>query len=83
MSVSGIPAPENEMGCLRKLSELDIDYSDMQESLQYLSKLAAKVAGMPISLINLIVSFTQWTYQTMVCLCNRWIVLILFASIPS
>lgn len=46
---------------LHKLSELDVDYTEMQESLKGLSELAARVAGTPISLINLIDSFTQWT----------------------
>lgn len=46
---------------LQKLSELDVDYTEMQESLKGLSELAARVAGTPISLINLIDSLTQWT----------------------
>jgi len=44
-----------------KLSALDVDYAEVQDSLQDLTKLAAKVAGTSISLINLIDSFTQWT----------------------
>lgn len=55
------PIPANEMDRIIRLSELDLDYSDIQESLKDLSKLAAKVAGTSISLINLIDSFTQWT----------------------
>lgn len=55
------PVPDNEMERILKLSELDVDYAEVQDSLQDLSKLAAKVAGTPISLINLIDSFTQWT----------------------
>ncbi len=55
------PIPQNEMERIIKLSELDLDYSDIQESLKDLTKLAAKVAGTSISLINLIDSFTQWT----------------------
>ena len=55
------PIPVNEMNRMIKLSELDLDYSDIQESLKDLTKLAAKVAGTSISLINLIDSFTQWT----------------------
>lgn len=55
------PIPENEMERVFKLAELDIDYSDMQENLKDLTKLAAKVAGTEISLINLIDTFTQWT----------------------
>ncbi len=55
------PVPENEMERILKLSDLDVDYAEVQDSLQDLSKLAAKVAGTTISLINLIDSFTQWT----------------------
>jgi len=55
------PIPENEMQRIVRLSELDLDYSDPNEWLQDLSKLAAKVAGTPISLVNLIDTYTQWT----------------------
>lgn len=55
------PIPENEMNRLFALSELDLDYLDMNDSFKDLTKLAAKVAGTSISLINLIDSFTQWS----------------------
>ncbi len=55
------PLPENEMQRIIKLSDFDIDYSGVQDALQDLSKLAAKVAGTDISLVNLIDSFTQWS----------------------
>jgi len=55
------PVPDNEMERILKLSEFDVDYAEVQDSLQDLTKLAAKVAGTSISLINLIDSFTQWT----------------------
>ncbi len=55
------PLPENEMQRIIKLSEYDIDYSGVQDALKDLSKLAAKVAGTEISLVNLIDSFTQWS----------------------
>jgi signal transduction histidine kinase len=55
------PMPTNEMDRLLKLSEFDIDYAEVQESLKDLTKLAAKVAGTSISLINLIDVFTQWS----------------------
>jgi signal transduction histidine kinase len=55
------PMPPDEMERLLKLSEFDIDYAEVQESLKDLSKLAAKVAGTSISLINLIDVFTQWS----------------------
>jgi signal transduction histidine kinase len=55
------PLPPNEMDRIIKLSECDLDYADMQESFKDLTKLAARVAGTEISLINLIDTFTQWT----------------------
>jgi signal transduction histidine kinase len=55
------PVPSNELERLRRLSDLDLDYSDAHESLRDLTKLAAKIAGTSISLINLIDAFTQWS----------------------
>jgi signal transduction histidine kinase len=55
------PMPSNEVDRLLKLSEFDVDYTDMQDALKDLTKLAAKVAGTSISLINLVDVFTQWT----------------------
>ncbi|WP_454800868.1 GAF domain-containing sensor histidine kinase [Mucilaginibacter phyllosphaerae] len=43
------------------LSDYDLDYTSFQDNFKDLAKLAAKVAGTEISLINLIDSFTQWT----------------------
>lgn len=53
--------PINEIERNNKLSDFNIDYSEMQEPLKDLAKLAAKAAGSSVSLINLIDSFTQWT----------------------
>lgn len=61
MSTSDAPVPANEMERLLGLSELDIDYSGHQITFQDLAKLAAKVTGTRISLVNLIDSLTQWT----------------------
>lgn len=55
------PLPESEMNRVIELSEFDLDYSSLQENFKDLAKLAAKVAGTNISLVNLIDSFTQWT----------------------
>ena len=55
------PMPANEMERLISLSDFDIDYSTHQDSFKDLAKLAAKVAGTDISLVNLIDTFTQWT----------------------
>ncbi|TLV04068.1 GAF domain-containing sensor histidine kinase [Dyadobacter luticola] len=46
---------------LMSLAEFDVDFSDHQETFQELAKLAAKVTGTRISLVNLIDSLTQWT----------------------
>jgi signal transduction histidine kinase len=46
------------------LSAFDLDYSDHKDGFQDLTKLAAKVAGTPISLVNLIDSYTQWSLST-------------------
>lgn len=61
MSTSHAPVPANEMERLLGLSDLDIDYSDHQITFRDLAKLAAKVTGTRISLVNLIDSLTQWT----------------------
>ncbi|WP_221284757.1 GAF domain-containing sensor histidine kinase [Mucilaginibacter sp. SP1R1] len=49
------------MDRLLTLSAFDLDYSAHQDSFNDLVKLAAKVTGTEISLVNLIDSFTQWT----------------------
>lgn len=49
------------MGRIIELSDYDLDYSSFQDAFKDLAKLAAKVAGTSISLVNLIDSFTQWS----------------------
>lgn len=44
-----------------ELSDFDLDYTSLKENFKDLSRLAAKVAGTEISLINLIDSYTQST----------------------
>ena len=58
------PIPKNEMERLIGLSEFDLDYSNLEDSFKDLTKLAAKVAGTDISLINLLDSYTQWTISS-------------------
>ena len=60
MSVNS-PVPQNEFERVVRLSDYDLDYSNLQNNFKDLTKLAAKVAGTEISLINLIDSFTQWS----------------------
>jgi signal transduction histidine kinase len=61
MSSTNPPMPLNEMERLKTLADLDLDYSSLSENFKSLSKLAAKIAGTDISMVNLIDSFTQWT----------------------
>ncbi len=53
--------PENEMERLMALNELNLDFLDLEETLSELTKLAAKIAGTKISLVNLIDHYTQWS----------------------
>jgi signal transduction histidine kinase len=55
------PVMANELERLKELTDFDLDYSGLQESLKDLAKLAARVAGTSVSLVNLIDTFTQWT----------------------
>ncbi|WP_026464963.1 GAF domain-containing sensor histidine kinase [Adhaeribacter aquaticus] len=59
--ISEPPIPENEFNRILDLSELDLDYTNLEKNFKDLTKLAAWVAGTDISLLNLIDSFTQWT----------------------
>lgn len=58
------PIPSNEMDRLLSLSGFDLDYAEHKDSFKDLAKLAAKVAGTEISLVNLIDSFTQWSISS-------------------
>jgi nitrogen-specific signal transduction histidine kinase len=55
------PLPKHESERILELSSLDLDYSMLENNFKDLTKLAAKLTGKPIALINLIDSFTQWT----------------------
>ncbi|WP_026950307.1 GAF domain-containing sensor histidine kinase [Algoriphagus mannitolivorans] len=56
--------PENEMDRLLALSELDLDFMDLNKNLSDLTMLAAKIAGTEISLVNLIDHYTQWSVSS-------------------
>jgi len=56
-----LPIPENEYERVLNLSDFNLDYSNFQDNFKDLARLAASVAGTPISLVNLIDSYTQWT----------------------
>jgi hypothetical protein len=55
------PVLNNEEKRISSLSSLDLDYSDLENNFNDLTKLAAQITGSSVSLINLIDSFTQWT----------------------
>lgn len=61
MSSADAPRPDNEFERLVELSELDLDYSRLEEHLEDLTKLAAGIAGTNVSLVNLIDNYTQWS----------------------
>lgn len=55
------PKPDNELERLIGLSNIDLDFTNLEDSFKDLTLLATKVTGTEISLINIIDSFTQWT----------------------
>jgi signal transduction histidine kinase len=55
------PIPNNELERLIGLSNIDLDFTNLEDSFKDLTLLATKVTGTEISLINIIDSFTQWT----------------------
>ncbi len=55
------PIPENELKRLLNLSELDLDFTNIEDSFKDLTTLASKVTGTSVSLVNIIDSYTQWT----------------------
>lgn len=55
------PIPTNEAERLLELSEFDPDFTDLQSDFENITRLAAKISGSNISLVNLIDSFTQWS----------------------
>ncbi|UFH57783.1 GAF domain-containing sensor histidine kinase [Spirosoma sp. KNUC1025] len=55
------PLPDNEWQRVLELADYDLDFSALQDKFKDLTKLAAKVTGTDISLVNLIDSYTQWS----------------------
>lgn len=53
--------PFNEIERIQELTDLDLDYSDLEKYFKDLNKLAAKITGASISFVNLIDSYTQWS----------------------
>jgi signal transduction histidine kinase len=61
MANKSIPIPENELARIMSLSNLDLDFTNLEDTFKDLTLLATKVTGTEISLINIIDSYTQWT----------------------
>jgi len=61
MANNSIPIPENELARIMTLSNLDLDFTNLEDSFKDLTLLATKVTGTEISLINIVDSYTQWT----------------------
>ncbi|MDO6438944.1 ATP-binding protein [Cyclobacterium sp. 1_MG-2023] len=55
------PNIPNEFDRLLALADYDLDTTELEDQLKDLTKLAAKVAGTDISLVNLIDAVTQWS----------------------
>jgi hypothetical protein len=55
-----LPIPGNEMERLLSLSEFDLDYTEYKDSFKDLAKLAARVTGTEISLVNLMDYQRPW-----------------------
>lgn len=61
MANKSFPIPDNELERIIALSNIDLDFTNLEENFKDLTQLATKVTGTEISLINIIDSFTQWT----------------------
>ncbi|MDP2415062.1 GAF domain-containing sensor histidine kinase [Daejeonella sp.] len=55
------PLPLNEAERILSLSNLDIDYSTLENDFKHLMKLASQITDMDVTLLNLVDSYTQWT----------------------
>ncbi len=58
------PVPEDEFERVLDLIDYDLDYLELEDQFRDLTRLASKVAGASVSLINLIDSFTQWSVSS-------------------
>ena len=58
------PFANNEIGRIIALADFNLDYINLNETFKDLTKLAAKVTGSPISMVNLIDNYTVWTVSS-------------------
>jgi len=61
VSFKPAPFPKDELDRIISLSDFNPDYLKLDDTFKDLTKLAAKVTGSPISMVNLIDSYTVWT----------------------
>ncbi len=50
-----------ELQRVKSLSDFDLEFDELQPEFENFTRLAAKIAGTGISVVNLIDSYTQWT----------------------
>ena len=55
------PLPLNEAERILSLSNLDVDYSTLENDFKHLMRLASRMTDMDVTLLNLLDSYTQWT----------------------
>jgi K+-sensing histidine kinase KdpD len=55
------PLPLNEAERILSLSNLDVDYSTLENDFKHLMRLASRITDMDVTLLNLLDSYTQWT----------------------
>jgi K+-sensing histidine kinase KdpD len=55
------PLPLNEAERIHSLSNLDIDYSTLENDFKHLMRLASRITDMDVTLLNLLDSYNQWT----------------------
>jgi len=61
MTKDDVASAKIEYGQIKKLNELDLDYTSLQEEFKGLVELAAHIAGTEISLVNLLDHHSQWS----------------------
>ncbi|SDM64811.1 His Kinase A (phospho-acceptor) domain-containing protein [Daejeonella rubra] len=56
-----IPLPLNEVERMHSLSNLDIDYSELENEFSCMLKIVSKITDMDVILLSMVDSHTQWT----------------------
>ncbi len=61
MTPKAAPFANNEIGRITALADLNLDYLNLDDTFKDLTKLAAKITGTPLSMVNIIDNYTVWT----------------------